>query len=88
MSLLKNTKCAKIVISRNQKLTFSKRINLIKPSSTMSLTSKANEMRASGEDIIVLTVGEPDFDTPQYIKDAGLTAIQSEKQNIHLLMEF
>ena len=37
----------------------------------MSLTSKANEMRALGEDIIVLTVGEPDFDTPQYIKDAG-----------------
>ena len=45
----------------------------------MSLTSKANEMRASGEDIIVLTVGEPDFDTPQYIKDAGQEAIESGK---------
>ena len=45
----------------------------------MSLTSKANEMRASGEDIIVLTVGEPDFDTPQYIKDAGQEAIKSGK---------
>lgn len=45
----------------------------------MSLTSKANEMRALGEDIIVLTVGEPDFDTPQYIKDAGQEAIQSGK---------
>ena len=43
----------------------------------MSLTSKANEMRALGEDIIVLTVGEPDFDTPQYIKDAGQEAIES-----------
>lgn len=41
----------------------------------MALTSKANEMRQNGEDIIVLTVGEPDFDTPQYIKDAGKTAI-------------
>ena len=45
----------------------------------MSLTSKANEMRALGEDIIVLTVGEPDFDTPQYIKDAGRKAIESGK---------
>jgi aspartate aminotransferase len=41
----------------------------------MALTSKANEMRQNGEDVIVLTVGEPDFDTPQYIKDAGKTAI-------------
>ena len=39
----------------------------------MSLTSKANEMRALGEDIIVLTVGEPDFDTPQYIKAVSYT---------------
>ena len=45
----------------------------------MSLTSKANEMKALGEDIIVLTVGEPDFDTPQYIKDAGQEAIESGK---------
>ena len=45
----------------------------------MSLTSKANEMRALGEDIIVLTVGEPDFDTPQYIKKAGQEAIESGK---------
>ena len=41
----------------------------------MALTSKANEMRQNGEDIIILTVGEPDFDTPQYIKDAGKAAI-------------
>ena len=41
----------------------------------MALTSKANEMRQNGEDVIVLTVGEPDFDTPQYIKDAAKAAI-------------
>ncbi len=41
----------------------------------MALTSKANEMRQSGEDVLVLTVGEPDFDTPQYIKDAAIQAI-------------
>jgi aspartate aminotransferase len=56
-------------------LTFSNRIKLIKPSSTMALTSKANEMRQNGEDVLVLTVGEPDFDTPQYIKDAAKKAI-------------
>ena len=54
---------------------FSKRINLIQPSSTMALTSKANELRQKGEDIIVLTVGEPDFDTPEYIKDSAKIAI-------------
>ncbi len=54
---------------------FSKRINLIQPSSTMALTSKANELRQKGEDIIVLTVGEPDFDTPKYIKDSAKIAI-------------
>ena len=41
----------------------------------MALTSKANEMRQNGEDVLVLTVGEPDFDTPQYIKDAAKKAI-------------
>ena len=41
----------------------------------MALTSKANEMRQNGEDVIILTVGEPDFDTPQYIKNAAKKAI-------------
>ena len=41
----------------------------------MALTSKANEMRRQGDDVLVLTVGEPDFDTPQYIKDAAKKAI-------------
>ena len=41
----------------------------------MALTSKANELRQKGEDIIVLTVGEPDFDTPKYIKDSAKIAI-------------
>ena len=56
---------------------FSRRINLIQPSSTMALTSKANELRQKGEDIIVLTVGEPDFDTPKYIKDSAKIAIDN-----------
>lgn len=43
----------------------------------MALTSKANEMRQNGEDVMVLTVGEPDFDTPKYIKDAAKRAIDA-----------
>lgn len=56
---------------------FSERINLIQPSSTMALTSKANELKQKGEDIIVLTVGEPDFDTPNYIKESAKEAINA-----------
>ena len=41
----------------------------------MALTSKANELKSKGEDIIVLTVGEPDFDTPEYIKEGAKIAI-------------
>ena len=41
----------------------------------MALTSKANELKSQGEDIIVLTVGEPDFDTPEYIKEDAKKAI-------------
>ena len=43
----------------------------------MALTSKANELRQKGEDIVVLTFGEPDFDTPQYIKDSAKEAIDN-----------
>ena len=43
----------------------------------MALTSKANELRSKGEDIIVLTVGEPDFDTPDYIKNDAKKAIDN-----------
>ncbi len=43
----------------------------------MALTSKANQMRQDGEDVIVLTVGEPDFDTPEYIKEAAKIAIDA-----------
>ena len=43
----------------------------------MALTSKANELKSKGEDIIILTVGEPDFDTPDYIKNDAKKAIDS-----------
>lgn len=51
----------------------------IKPSPTLAVTNKANELRSSGKDIIGLGAGEPDFDTPQHIKDAAIEAINQGK---------
>ncbi len=47
----------------------------VKPSPTIAVTTKAQEMQAAGRDVIGLGAGEPDFDTPQNIKDAGTRAI-------------
>ena len=51
----------------------------VKPSPTIAITSKALEMKASGRDVIGLSAGEPDFDTPQNIKDAAMAAIAAGK---------
>ena len=48
----------------------------IKPSPTMAITSKAREMKAAGFDVIGLGAGEPDFDTPDNVKQAAVAAIQ------------
>ncbi|NIP16851.1 MAG: aminotransferase class I/II-fold pyridoxal phosphate-dependent enzyme, partial [Xanthomonadales bacterium] len=53
----------------------SNRVAQIKPSATMSVAMKAAELRASGRDIISLGFGEPDFDTPEHIKQAANAAI-------------
>jgi aspartate aminotransferase len=56
---------------------FSERIQRIQPSMTLAVDAKAKELRASGEDIISFGAGEPDFDTPEKIKQAGITAIKN-----------
>ena len=48
----------------------------IKPSPTIAVTQKARELKASGKDIIGLGAGEPDFDTPDNIKQAAIKAIK------------
>lgn len=53
----------------------SNRVQLIKPSPTLAVTNKANELKAAGKDIIGLGAGEPDFDTPTHIKEAAIKAI-------------
>ena len=54
----------------------SNNLKRIKPSPTIAVTSKAREMRAAGKDVIGLGAGEPDFDTPDNIKDAAIEAIR------------
>ena len=51
------------------------RLSKIKPSATLALAAKAQELKAQGKDVIGLAVGEPDFDTPLHIKDAAKAAI-------------
>ena len=55
----------------------SERVIKVKPSATIAISSKAMEMRSAGVDVISMSAGEPDFDTPEYIKDAAKMAMDS-----------
>ncbi len=57
-------------------ITLSNRVQTIKPSATLALSTRANQLKAAGKDIINLTVGEPDFDTPEHIKEAARQALR------------
>ena len=49
----------------------------VKPSPTIAMTGRAAELRAAGQDIISLSAGEPDFDTPEHIREAAKAAIDA-----------
>src|SRR5580700_5226791 len=55
----------------------SKRVQKVKPSPTLAVTARAAKLKAEGQDIIGLGAGEPDFDTPVHIADAGVEAIRN-----------
>ena len=57
----------------------SRTLSRVKPSPTIAVTTKAQELKAAGRDVIGLGAGEPDFDTPQNIKDAAVAAIAAGK---------
>ncbi len=57
----------------------SDRLASVKPSPTLAVTARANELKAQGKDIIGLGAGEPDFDTPEHIKEAAIEAIRAGK---------
>ncbi|HWG69139.1 MAG TPA: pyridoxal phosphate-dependent aminotransferase [Steroidobacteraceae bacterium] len=57
-------------------MSLSKRVQKVKPSPTLAVTARAAKLKAEGKDIIGLGAGEPDFDTPLHIADAGVDAIR------------
>jgi aspartate aminotransferase len=54
-------------------------LDRIKPSATLAMTSRVLELKAQGVDVIGLSAGEPDFDTPDFVKEAAMEAIRSGK---------
>lgn len=56
----------------------SDRINSLAPSATLEMAAKARELRAEGKDIIGLSLGEPDFNTPDYIKEAAIQSVNDD----------
>ncbi|MGN7619138.1 MAG: pyridoxal phosphate-dependent aminotransferase [Ehrlichia sp.] len=60
-------------------LLIAERVGYIKPSPTLEIANKARKLKMSGVDVISLSAGEPDFDTPQHIKQAAIDAINAGK---------
>ncbi len=58
-------------------LRLSERIKKLNPSSTLAITAKAKKLKAEGRDLVSLGAGEPDFDTPDFVKEAAIEAIKS-----------
>lgn len=56
-------------------ISLAQRMNSLKPSPTFAMVAKANAMRIEGKDVVSLSTGEPDYDTPQWIKDAATQAM-------------
>ena len=56
----------------------SERIKKLATSQTLAMAAKARELKSQGKDVIGLSLGEPDFNTPDFIKDAAIKAIQDD----------
>ena len=72
---VKNQLRQKIKKTNNMQEKLSNRINSMATSQTLAMAAKARELKAEGKDIIGLSLGEPDFNTPDFIKEAAITAI-------------
>ena len=57
-------------------MTLSERLNRLSPSATLAMSQKSSEMKAQGIDVINMSVGEPDFNTPDHIKAASIKAVE------------
>lgn len=61
--------------SLQEKMELSKRVSLLEPSETLAIAAKAKELQSKGIDVVSLSAGEPDFDTPSFIKEAASQAL-------------
>ena len=61
-----------------------KRISRIQPSATLAMTAKAAELRSQGKDVLNMSVGEPDFNTPDNIINAAI----EDKKNLNIFFIF
>ena len=75
----RNVSAYGVILERNYNMAsnefLSKQVQAIKPSPTIAVTQKARELKSQGRDVIGLGAGEPDFDTPDNIKEAAIDAI-------------
>ncbi|MFW5919558.1 MAG: aminotransferase class I/II-fold pyridoxal phosphate-dependent enzyme, partial [Halanaeroarchaeum sp.] len=56
-------------------MNYAARVERVEPSATLAVSNLAKELEADGEDVVDLSVGEPDFDTPEHIKNAATDAL-------------
>jgi aspartate aminotransferase len=63
-------------MSKPSKIELSRKVLSVAPSATLAIAAKAKELVSRGIDVVSLSAGEPDFDTPSYIKDAAIAALQ------------
>lgn len=63
------------VSSLQERMELSKRVSLLEPSETLAIAAKAKELQSKGIDVVSLSAGEPDFDTPDFIKEAAAQAL-------------
>jgi len=61
------------------RVALSEKARSLKPSSTLAVTARAQELKKAGVDVVSMAAGEPDFDTPQHIKEAAIAAIAAGK---------
>ena len=71
------TLSGKSTASYGDPVELSQRVRRIKPSPTLAITARAAQLRAAGKDIIGFGAGEPDFDTPEHVKQAAIEAIRA-----------
>lgn len=62
----------------------SQRIQALSPSATLAMSQKSAELKAQGVDVINMSVGEPDFNTPDFIKEAAKKAIDDKIGRAHV----